>query len=72
MLTQKGKKVKPQEIPFKDRNLKLYSMFMTGHYTKSVLGRIFKLSRERVNQIIKWADKYVDPSYPPAMEDKNN
>lgn len=72
MLTLKSKKVKPQEIPFKERNLKLYEMFMTGHYTKSVLGRIFKLSRERVNQIITWAENYVEPSFPPAMEDENN
>lgn len=46
-------KVKPQERPETNRNLKLFKFYSTGKYTKTALGRMFKLSRERVRKIIE-------------------
>jgi len=44
---------KPQEQPFTKRNNKLIEMYKTGSYNQSALGRIFKISRQQVHELIK-------------------
>jgi DNA-binding CsgD family transcriptional regulator len=54
-ITQQPKQSNPphQETPETARNLRLIRLYKTGNYTKSALSRMFKLSRERVGQLIK-------------------
>jgi hypothetical protein len=62
-----------KDEPETERNFKLYEHWKTGRYTKAKLGRIFKITRERVNQIIVNAERaeiICEPSYP-CHEDPN-
>jgi len=47
------KKISPQSIPETERNNKIYKMYLTGSYSYSSLGRMFKLKRQRIQQIVK-------------------
>lgn len=42
-----------QEKPYTRRNKRLIEMYKTGSYNQSALGRIFKISRQQVHELIK-------------------
>lgn len=43
----------PQEVSEKERNQRIVSMYGTGWYSYNKLGRIFKVSPQRIAEIIK-------------------
>ncbi len=49
--------VSPQSTPEEKRNAKIVSMYKTGSYKIASLGRIFKLTRQRIHQIVKKAEE---------------
>ena len=58
--------VKWQSRPNSDMIARILKLWNTGSYTKASLGRMFKLSRERIRQIIKNNEdtKPAGPSVP--------
>jgi hypothetical protein len=46
-----------QKRPELKRNLKVFQMYTTGSYSYNTLGRIFKISPQRVRQIYKTIER---------------
>jgi hypothetical protein len=51
------KQIKPQEQQDWERNMKLIRFWKTGNYSQAALGRMFKISRERVRTIVNRYEK---------------
>lgn len=52
-ITQQIEKVKiKNRHPFTERNKKIREQYATGSYSYAKLGRIYKITRERISQIV--------------------